>query len=79
MSNETVLTNAKLVLEDSVTNGTIVIRDGKILRIDEGRSAFGEDLEGEYILPGLIELHTDHLEAHYVPRPGVRWQTGPCG
>ena len=75
MSNETVLTNAKLVLEDSVTNGTIVIRDGKILRIDEGRSAFGEDLEGEYILPGLIELHTDHLEAHYVPRPGVRWNS----
>ena len=20
-------------------------------------------------MPGLIELHTDHLEAHYVPRP----------
>jgi alpha-D-ribose 1-methylphosphonate 5-triphosphate diphosphatase len=20
-----------------------------------------------------VELHTDHLEAHYSPRPGVRW------
>jgi Metal-dependent hydrolase involved in phosphonate metabolism len=25
------------------------------------------------IMPGLIELHTDHLEAHYVPRPKVFW------
>src|SRR5258708_28108518 len=24
-------------------------------------------------MPGLIELHTDHLEAHYVPRPKVFW------
>ena len=25
------------------------------------------------MLPGLVELHTDHLEAHYLPRPKVRW------
>src|SRR5258708_29920722 len=24
-------------------------------------------------MPVLIELHTDHLEAHYVPRPKVFW------
>ena len=24
-------------------------------------------------MPGLVELHTDHLESHYAPRPGVRW------
>jgi len=24
-------------------------------------------------MPGLIELHTDHIEAHYVPRPKVYW------
>ena len=24
-------------------------------------------------MPGLIELHTDHLEMHYVPRPKVFW------
>ncbi|HXS46134.1 MAG TPA: Asp-tRNA(Asn)/Glu-tRNA(Gln) amidotransferase subunit GatA, partial [Solirubrobacterales bacterium] len=28
---------------------------------------------GDLIMPGLIELHTDHLEAHYVPRPKVFW------
>ena len=35
--------------------------------------ATGEDLEGDYLLPGLVELHTDHMEGHYAPRPGVRW------
>ncbi len=30
-------------------------------------------MEGDYLIPGLIELHTDHLEAHYAPRPGVKW------
>ncbi len=24
-------------------------------------------------MPGLVELHTDHLEGHYAPRPKVRW------
>ena len=33
----------------------------------------GEDFEGDYLIPGLIELHTDHLEGHYMPRPRVRW------
>jgi len=75
MNKETVLTNANLVLEDIVMNGTIVIRDGRIAEIDGERSTIGEDMEGEYIIPGLVELHTDHLEAHYAPRPGVRWNS----
>ena len=33
----------------------------------------GEDLDGDLLMPGLVELHTDHLEAHYVPRPKVHW------
>ena len=37
------------------------------------RPAGGEDAAGDLIMPGLIELHTDHLEAHYVPRPKVFW------
>ena len=73
MTRETVFTNARLVLEDSILEGSIVIRDGQIADIGEGRSDVGEDVGGDYILPGLVELHTDHLEAHYSPRPGVKW------
>ena len=73
MTTETVLTNARLVLEDRVLSGSLVVRDGVIADIGEGGSASGVDMEGDYIIPGLVELHTDHLESHYSPRPGVRW------
>lgn len=71
----TILTNARLVLDDRVAAGSVVIRDGLIASIDEGASDLpgAEDVGGDYLLPGLVELHTDHLERHFTPRPGVRW------
>ena len=65
--------NARIVLPDRVIDGSLLIEKGCIARIDEGRSAIGEDWEGDYLLPGLVELHTDHIESHYKPRPGVTW------
>ncbi|NKN37137.1 alpha-D-ribose 1-methylphosphonate 5-triphosphate diphosphatase [Agrobacterium sp. a22-2] len=73
MSAETVFSNARIVLEDSIISGSLVIRDGRIAEIYEGNSQVGEDVEGDYLIAGLVELHTDHLESHYSPRPGVRW------
>ena len=73
MTKETVFSNAKIVLEDEIVHGSLLIRDGKIADISEGNSTAGEDFEGDYLLPGLVELHTDHLEGHYSPRPGLRW------
>ena len=67
------LRNARLVLEDTLVHGSLSVVDGRIAAIDDGPSAVGEDVGGDYVLPGLIELHTDHLETHYMPRPGVRW------
>ncbi|WP_105402328.1 MULTISPECIES: alpha-D-ribose 1-methylphosphonate 5-triphosphate diphosphatase [Neorhizobium] len=75
MTTELVLTNARIVLEDSVISGSVQIRNGKITDISEGNVHTGEDFEGDYLIPGLVELHTDHLEQHYSPRPGVRWNT----
>ena len=67
------LRNARLVLEDTLVHGSLSVVDGRIAAIDGGPSTVGEDLEGDYVMPGLVELHTDHLETHYAPRPGVRW------
>lgn len=72
-SVELILTNAKIVLHDEVISGTVVVRNGKIAEISQGHSAHGKDMQGDYLIPGLIELHTDHLETHYAPRPKVRW------
>ena len=69
---EQVFTGARIVLADRVIDGTLVVRDGLVAEIAEGRAA-GDDFEGDYLVPGLVELHTDHIESHYRPRPGVRW------
>jgi len=72
---EVILTNAQVVTPDEVIDGTVVVRGGEIVAIDAGPSRAPEaiDLGGHYLLPGLIELHTDNLEKHVAPRPGVRW------
>ncbi|MFV0800709.1 alpha-D-ribose 1-methylphosphonate 5-triphosphate diphosphatase [Brucella anthropi] len=73
MGNETVLRNARIVLSDDVVLGSLKLVDGKIADISTGTSSVGEDMEGDFLTPGLVELHTDHLEGHYAPRPKVRW------
>ena len=73
MTTRSVFRNARIVLADEVVSGSVAICDGSIAGIDAGPSAIGEDMEGDLLMPGLIELHTDHLESHYAPRPGVRW------
>lgn len=70
---ETAFTNARIVLADEIVQGSVLVRDGAIAAIESGASRIGEDLQGDYLIPGLVELHTDHLENHYRPRPGVFW------
>jgi alpha-D-ribose 1-methylphosphonate 5-triphosphate diphosphatase len=70
-----ILANARIVLADRVVErGWLAVADGLIAEIGQGDPPErGEDLEGDLLMPGLIELHTDHLEAHYAPRPKVHW------
>ncbi len=72
---ETVFRNARVILPDEVVEGSVQVIDGKIAAIHAGAGATGEDFEGDYLLPGLVELHTDQFENHYRPRPGVYWNT----
>ncbi|MCA4132578.1 alpha-D-ribose 1-methylphosphonate 5-triphosphate diphosphatase [Arthrobacter sp. M4] len=78
MTNELVLTNARVVLPDEVIHGTVVVRDGQIADVSSGNAAAGENLDGDYLLPGVVELHTDHAEYHLRPRPGVDWDAMPA-
>lgn len=73
-----ILTNARIVLEDDVIHGTIEVTDGAIHDVQPGRSNLARacDCEGDHIIPGIVELHTDNLERHMSPRPGVRWPPG---
>ena len=69
------ITNVRIVTTDEILLGTVEVRNGAFASVQPGVShiAAAENWEGDYLLPGLIELHTDNLEKHLEPRPGVRW------
>jgi alpha-D-ribose 1-methylphosphonate 5-triphosphate diphosphatase len=77
---ETIFTNGRIVTADADFDGTVVVRDGRIADVSPGRSqlAAAVDLEGDVLIPGLIELHTDNMEKHFTPRPGVKWPAVPA-
>ncbi|TVM33446.1 phosphonate metabolism protein PhnM [Oceanidesulfovibrio marinus] len=74
MNTSIIFNNAKMVLRDGVLDGSLAVQDGMIADISSTATAQpAVDMEGDYLLPGLIEMHTDNLEKHLIPRPGVEW------
>ncbi len=67
--------NARIVTRDDVFTGVVRIVNGVIREVERGTTSApdAQDWDGDYLLPGLIELHTDNLEKHLLPRPGVSW------
>lgn len=72
---ERVLTNAALVLPDRVMQGSLVLRGGRIVDVQPGHSAVpgAIDLDGDYLMPGVVDVHTDNLERQVQPRTSARW------
>ena len=75
MNNETILTNAVLVLPDTTLQGTIVLHDARIADVQSGRSATpsAQDLDGDFLIAGIVDTHTDNLERQVQPRALARW------
>lgn len=75
MTQEMILTNANIITRDDEFFGTVRVLDGLIADIERGCSSMPNsiDFEGDYLIPGIIELHTDNLEKHLIPRPKVKW------
>lgn len=70
-----VLANARVVTAEADFRGSVTMIGDSIAEVSEGGgvSAGAVDCQGEMVLPGLVDLHTDHCERHAVPRPGVQW------
>ena len=75
MTPDIILTNARLVLPDDTVFGTLVIRGGDIADIQPGRTSTPAaiDLDGDTLIPGVVDLHTDNLERQVQPRSLARW------
>lgn len=68
-----ILSNACIVTPDGVVAGALTFADGMITGIDSGATAHGIDCDGDYLIPGIIDIHTDNLERHFYPRPNIDW------
>jgi alpha-D-ribose 1-methylphosphonate 5-triphosphate diphosphatase len=69
---QTILTNARIVLPDRVTAGSVVF-GGRVEAVEPGRVAAGCDLDGDWLIPGVVDVHTDNLERQVEPRANARW------
>ena len=67
------LSKAKIVTPTGVIQGSLSLKGGEILDIVEGPSQHGEDCDGDWLIPGIIDIHTDNLERHFFPRANIDW------
>lgn len=68
------LTGGHIVTPGGVVEGAVDVEGGLIAAIRPGaRGLGGHDLAGDVLIPGIVDVHTDHVEAHVFPRAGVQW------
>ena len=69
-----IITNANIVTPENNFIGSLEFESDFMSISDSNHHGLGAlDFEGDYLLPGFIELHTDNLEKHFVPRPKTFW------
>jgi len=80
LSPPMVFKNARLVLPEEVQTGSLSVEAGRIAGFGASNSSLPHaiDLEGDYLMPGFIEVHTDNFERHLMPRPKVQWAEMPA-
>jgi len=75
--NTWLIKNAKVITPDGVIEGgSVWIQDGEIRQAGEVREHAAKegqvfDANGAYVMPGIIDIHTDAMEAEIVPRTGA--------
>ncbi len=70
-----IFANAMIIAENRQFIGQITVENGIITEVKESTviPQGAQDCNGDFVSPGLIELHTDNLEHHLQPRPEVKW------
>lgn len=69
------INNARIVGASELNLGCLVVSDDMISSIQEDGTGHGDDWQGDYLIPGLIDIHTDNLEKHYIPRTNSPWDS----
>ncbi|MCW5626337.1 MAG: alpha-D-ribose 1-methylphosphonate 5-triphosphate diphosphatase [Burkholderiales bacterium] len=73
---KTYLTHARVVLADEVLDdAAVLLEDDRIVAVNSAsvNGAKEIDLQGRWLIPGLVDLHCDALEKEIEPRPNVHF------
>ncbi|MDW8847352.1 alpha-D-ribose 1-methylphosphonate 5-triphosphate diphosphatase [Erwinia sp. MMLR14_017] len=70
-----IINNVKLILENEVVSGSLACENGIIQAFSDTTSQLPAAIDGEggWLMPGMVELHTDNLDKFFTPRPKVDW------
>jgi alpha-D-ribose 1-methylphosphonate 5-triphosphate diphosphatase len=74
---KTCIYNAKIVLPERIVKGYLLIEGNRISEIIEGSFPKNDwqaelvmiDAQGAYVMPGMIDMHSDAIEKEIQPRP----------
>jgi alpha-D-ribose 1-methylphosphonate 5-triphosphate diphosphatase len=67
--NSHLFTNARIVTPTDNFTGSVVIDDGIITDVIKDKFyADGKNMDGQWLIPGCIDIHTDYLEKELYPR-----------
>jgi alpha-D-ribose 1-methylphosphonate 5-triphosphate diphosphatase len=76
--NDLIINNACIVTPaEVIKNGSVVVVNGKIVEVSDSTKTNDSpnfqriDAGGKYLLPGIIDLHTDAIDLEICPRPGA--------
>jgi alpha-D-ribose 1-methylphosphonate 5-triphosphate diphosphatase len=74
--NSFIINNATVVTPNEVLNNTSVLVEYGIIthiapEIDEQYAGYTIDADGAIVMPGIIDIHTDAMDAEIVPRSGA--------
>lgn len=65
----------RLLTPEGLVSGEAVLQDGLVAAVELRASPSPQALDwtDDWLVPGLVDIHTDNLEKHYQPRPGALW------
>jgi alpha-D-ribose 1-methylphosphonate 5-triphosphate diphosphatase len=74
------ITGGTVVLPDQTVQGAVLLQDGRIKAIvpaEQTDIVYAADRVidacGMYVVPGMIDMHSDAIEKEIEPRPGSRF------
>lgn len=72
---QTRIFSEQIITPDGPVRGEAVLQDGLILAVEprDAASAGAVDWGADWLIPGLVDIHTDNFEKHFQPRPGALW------